>query len=86
MLCLQDASTYVPPKPALDQVQQWPVMVLEPMLWLLYALQAMIAMGEGRLQQQLACCLDAVLSVSRPPRFPADNHTRRWWPALQHTL
>lgn len=50
LLCLQDASSYVPPKPALDQVQQWPVMVLEPMLWLLYALQAMIAIGKWALQ------------------------------------
>lgn len=42
----QNAEGYLLPKTSPEQPEQWPVLVLEPMFWLLYAVQSMIAMGE----------------------------------------
>lgn len=56
---LQDLKNYVPPKPPMEQQQQWPTMVLEPMFWLLYAVQSMIAMGECCTGSFVLKCLPA---------------------------
>jgi hypothetical protein len=42
----------------MEQQQQWPTMVLEPMFWLLYAVQSMIVMGE--------CCTGSCVSMCLP--------------------
>ena len=47
LLCcvwLQGSEDYLLPKPV--EPQQWPLLVLEPMFWLLFAVQSMIRMGE----------------------------------------
>jgi hypothetical protein len=46
LLSHQNAEAYLLPKTSPDQPEQWPVLVLEPMFWLLYAVQSMIGMGE----------------------------------------
>lgn len=57
---LQGAESYLLPKPS--EPQQWPVLVLDPMFWLLFAMQSMVCMGvcgmqgEQRLQNELHCC------------------------------
>jgi hypothetical protein len=43
----------------MEQQQQWPTMVLEPMFWLLYAVQSMIAMGECCTGSFVLMCLPA---------------------------
>jgi hypothetical protein len=42
---LQNAEGYLLPKVAADQPGDWPLLVLEPMFWLLFAVQSMVLLG-----------------------------------------
>jgi hypothetical protein len=42
---LQNAEGYLLPKVAADQPGDWPLLVLEPMFWLLFAVQSIVLLG-----------------------------------------
>lgn len=70
LLLHQNAEAYLLPKTSPEQPEQWPVLVLEPMFWLLYAVQSMIGMGK---------CVTLRLTTAelRRPARHAPSHSKR---------